>query len=198
MMQNKRNKLNKVPFIEGAVYGRLTILEEYYKPPEGKSKTRRMWKALCSCGTTVNTRADIVIRGSSLSCGCIRMSDKTDKDIGVGALHTQYKNRAKSSKLEFDLTIEEFGVLLSGNCYYCNDKETSTYRFRRKVGTITEYKYNGIDRIDSSKGYTKDNCLTCCSVCNYMKLDSSIDSFMHKVKQIMEFRGNNYLWNDAK
>lgn len=36
---------------------------------------------------------------------------------------------------------------------------------------------NGIDRIDSSKGYTIDNCALCCRQCNYLKNNMSQDDF---------------------
>lgn len=39
----------------------------------------------------------------------------------------------------------------------------------------------GIDRIDANKGYTPDNCQPCCSTCNYMKKDMSLDEFRSHV-----------------
>ena len=36
---------------------------------------------------------------------------------------------------------------------------------------------NGIDRRDSSKGYEKDNCVSCCKHCNYVKGNLSTSDF---------------------
>ena len=43
---------------------------------------------------------------------------------------------------------------------------------------------NGIDRIDSSKGYSVDNCVPCCAKCNYAKHDLSIDDFKNHIEKI--------------
>lgn len=42
----------------------------------------------------------------------------------------------------------------------------------------------GIDRIDSTKKYTIDNCMACCSLCNYMKKDSTTDEFLAQVTRM--------------
>ena len=43
--------------------------------------------------------------------------------------------------------------------------------------TEEPYKHNGIDRVDPSKGYTIDNCVSCCSKCNYAKHDMTISEY---------------------
>lgn len=63
--------------------------------------------------------------------------------------------------------------LISSPCYYC--------------GQILE-NFNGIDRVDSSKEYTKDNCVSCCKYCNWAKNDLSISEFKNHINKI-----NNYL-----
>ena len=53
------------------------------------------------------------------------------------------------------------------------------------------YKYtisvNGIDRLDSSKGYTIDNCVSCCSVCNTAKLEMDVDDFKEWVVRVYDY-----------
>ena len=39
------------------------------------------------------------------------------------------------------------------------------------------FKYNGIDRINNSKGYTIDNCVPCCFMCNYSKNNHSLSDW---------------------
>lgn len=39
------------------------------------------------------------------------------------------------------------------------------------------FNYNGIDRIDSGEGYTIDNVVPSCPVCNVGKMDRSIEEF---------------------
>ena len=43
---------------------------------------------------------------------------------------------------------------------------------------------NGIDRLDSSKPYEVDNCVSCCSKCNYMKQDNTEQEFIDQIKKI--------------
>ena len=42
----------------------------------------------------------------------------------------------------------------------------------------------GIDRIDSSKDYTLDNCVSCCGMCNIMKNKFDIDEWFSKIGEI--------------
>jgi hypothetical protein len=38
--------------------------------------------------------------------------------------------------------------------------------------------FNGIDRVDNSKGYILGNCVPCCSWCNRAKADGTLAKFM--------------------
>ena len=67
-----------------------------------------------------------------------------------------YKLRARAKKkgLEFDLLFEEFKRIKSiEKCYYCN--------MNNQLVTI--------DRMNNKLGYSKDNCINCCFLCNQIK-----------------------------
>lgn len=66
-----------------------------------------------------------------------------------------YRSGAKERGLTFDLTMDEFMSFWQADCNYCG----------KSISTI------GIDRIKSDLGYTLANCVSCCSMCNYIKLD---------------------------
>ena len=51
----------------------------------------------------------------------------------------------------------------------------------------TYEKITGIDRIDSTKGYSKDNCVSCCKMCNIMKNKFSKEDFLNKVESIYNY-----------
>ena len=68
-----------------------------------------------------------------------------------------YKKNAKKGNIEFNLTKDEFKIFWNKPCFYCN----------KNITTI------GIDRVDSKLGYNMTNCVSCCTICNYMKLDHS-------------------------
>jgi hypothetical protein len=48
------------------------------------------------------------------------------------------------------------------------------------------YYYNGLDRIDSSKGYTRDNVEPCCVICNTMKWTLSKKDFLKHIALILK------------
>lgn len=46
----------------------------------------------------------------------------------------------------------------------------------------------GIDRVDSDKPYEIDNCVPCCTKCNFMKQAHSVEDFLNHVEAIYKFR----------
>lgn len=82
-----------------------------------------------------------------------------------------YKGKAKYRGIPFFLTKEEGINLLIGNCTYCGDLPNPC---------------NSIDRVDSSLGYTKDNCVSSCWTCNMMKMDLPLEMFISQCKKIIK------------
>ncbi len=79
-------------------------------------------------------------------------------------------NSAKHRKIDFSLTSKQVFTLLDKNCFYCGQKDTI-----------------GIDRVDSNTGYTLENCIPCCSMCNYMKKDFKQSDFILQCKKIVAY-----------
>ena len=95
-------------------------------------------------------------------------------------LYTNYKWTAKNRKFIFTINKKSFKQLTSANCFYCGappSKKTSN-RFNGI------YKYNGLDRMDNTKGYTDDNAVSCCWLCNSMKSKLSSQKFIDHCKAI--------------
>lgn len=44
--------------------------------------------------------------------------------------------------------------------------------------------HNGIDRIDSLRGYEPDNCAPCCPTCNIAKSNMGLDAFKAWVERV--------------
>lgn len=65
--------------------------------------------------------------------------------------------------LEVSLTADEYYTLHSDPCFYCGDSLPETG--------------HGIDRKDSSVGYTRSNCRPCCTICNIAKNNMSENEF---------------------
>ena len=89
-----------------------------------------------------------------------------------------YKNNARTRNIEWQLTEEQYKKLVKDKCYYCGAEPSE------RKGTIINNKIelvNGIDRIDSSKGYSIENCVSCCAMCNKMKNNYSQQQFLDKI-----------------
>ena len=100
--------------------------------------------------------------------GCNKCIASFDDPI-LNRLKNTYKYNAKARNLLWELTDKQFYNLVTKECHYCGERSK---------------QYNGIDRIDPSKGYTINNCVSCCSWCNTMKLDYSIEDFIHHITAI--------------
>jgi hypothetical protein len=94
-------------------------------------------------------------------------------DENAECYYNIYKRNAALKQKSFELTKEEYMVLVKTNCTYC--------------GIMQEKGFNGIDRVDSLIGYVSDNCVSCCAMCNYMKgcLDKNI--FLQRIEHIMTY-----------
>lgn len=80
---------------------------------------------------------------------------------------------------ELELSQQEWFQIATLPCAYCGEPGLSA---------PTGY---GIDRIDSSLGYTKENSAPCCRDCNYMKSNFSADEFMMRVLKIVAYLDRN-------
>lgn len=94
-----------------------------------------------------------------------------------------------------DCPFDVFLAMSQKPCYYCGRQPYRTYNASTSHSKRARYTsddqvregnftYNGLDRIDSSKGHTLDNIVTCCSECNYAKLAMSQEKFLSLVEMI--------------
>jgi hypothetical protein len=81
-------------------------------------------------------------------------------------------------QLDFLITQEDYDNIIQNDCFLCGKRSD-------------ENNTNGIDRMDSKKGYVLDNINTCCGECNYMKFTFDFNNFIHKLVAIYEKHKNN-------
>ncbi len=186
----------------GQKFNKLTIINILL---DKKNREAHKVECICDCGSICIRNLRCVKRGISRSCGCLmREWHKSDKfkemqkkssKMGANATRLEYgqssfnrlirsyKWHAKNRKLSFELTNGQFKVLVDGPCYYCR-VEASQVSFNKNDNG--EYIYNGIDRVNNSKGYSVDNCVSCCGSCNEMKMGRDKEEFLNKIKDIYE------------
>jgi hypothetical protein len=164
----------------GMRYGSLFVQEVMYAQ-KAKKDDRLSARCLCDCGNQKTLHTRNLTRGSSTHCGCKLSENKSKASRGEYGLSLRnkviasYKSNAIQKGLEFSLTNEHMIELFASRCHYCGDEPSKTMTLDRFYGSFT---YNGIDRLDSSKGYIESNVVTACSVCNYLKNDYSKEHFL--------------------
>ncbi len=164
----------------------LTVLERA-ETPEGIKDSNVHWKCLCVCGNITITSGKRIRTGRTKSCGCLLIESRKKLRSSTGQtatcyLYGQYKYGAKKRDLCFDLSMDEFQNIISKDCFYCGSKPTLLYSEKWNGGILR----NGVDRLDNSKGYTIENCVSCCKDCNTMKMADSYSDFIERCKRIVE------------
>ena len=107
----------------------------------------------------------------------IRKYDRSEYD-------RKYRNTIKSKfKIDvggatrrdhhWELSIDQAGFYYTQPCYYCGESPNG--------------KLNGIDRQDSSEGYTTENCVPCCTTCNLAKRQMSPDEFVWHCEKVAQY-----------
>jgi len=81
-----------------------------------------------------------------------------------------YSSRMTTKNFQSNLTRKQITALIQEPCHYC--------------GISTE-SGGGIDRLDNTLGYTVENAVPCCEMCNEMKLDSKLDDWILQMKKII-------------
>jgi hypothetical protein len=138
--------------IVGKKFGKLKVIEF-----AGCVKQKSTWKCLCDCGN-LTTRSAISLKNSS-SCGC--MIGKTN------ITHNESYRSGKGSSKEYSMwnsmmnrcsnpKNKSYARYGGRGIKVCNDWHTYE-NFLKDMGRCPSDEYS-LDRIDNSKGYSKENC----------------------------------------
>jgi len=199
MAQNPRHP--RLLDLRGKKFFELTVIREIEpdeftikSSPAGKTQIKRRWLCRCTCGGQTHSRQDELLSGRTRSCGCLRRKEMSAHPIGrkePGSSYIRYKfsyyrRNAEIARHTFQLSLEDFKSITAQNCHYCGQipempRNPST-RWARRVYNET-VPCNGIDRADSSEGYSKENCVPCCHKCNIAKHKMSAQEFAEWLSQ---------------
>jgi len=84
--------------------------------------------------------------------------------------------KAKARKWLVTLTMDEYEKIHGTPCHYCFE-------------TFTQVKGYGLDRLDNTKGYHKDNVVSCCGPCNAIRGDKlTVEEMMVAMAAVLELR----------
>jgi hypothetical protein len=146
----------------GMRYNMLMVVEKLPSKVYGdKSKyhKKRMWLCKCDCGNMTEANTGSLTCDKKKSCGCLTSTKSAEnsiksrykiakQDAGYRSIYSSYKLNAKSRGFDFNIDFDYAVSILKSDCHYCGIEPSNTY-----MKSYYNATYNGIDRVDNTKGY---------------------------------------------
>ena len=183
----------------GKKFGRLTVVS---MAKERGNRGQIKWNCVCDCGNLHTVTGECLRSGKTKSCGCLKLEYieknkfKKNPNREEAILKVQYNHlirRHNEKSLEEVIDFKTFCQLSKSKCHYCGldfsksiEDRNSESKTKKKISDVV-LKINGIDRLDSSKGYTKDNVVPCCKYCNNAKAEMTKKQFLEWIKKVYDF-----------
>jgi len=174
----------------GTKFEFLTVLYELPRHVTPSGFKVRIFQCRCACGTEKPIPLGALRHNRTKTCGSRtcpvgeKLAADTAKIKATSNQHRcfcHYRSEARRRGRVFDLTEQEFVTLTQQNCHYCGAGPANQYTSKRgntkNPQRAVPFIYSGIDRVDSTGGYTLDNCAPCCRACNRAKSDMTITEF---------------------
>jgi hypothetical protein len=107
-------------------------------------------------------------------------ADKLSILRSMRRLHRRYVKVCQRGNKYWEISVEDFHRLTSSDCHYCGKPPMQISR---------TYKYNGLDRKNSQKGYQLENVVPCCKECNFIKgRELTYDEAVVVLKALTDYR----------
>jgi len=175
----------------GNIYGNWLVLERASVPEKYiKHKTKHhgaFWLCECQCEYKTQTiqHGRTLRQGSSKGClECRNDKFRENKTIesAYNAVLYKFKQSALKRSIPFELTLENVKHFITQDCFYCG---TSPSNIDARLVKLHNFYYSGIDRVDNTLGYSPENCVPCCKICNTAKSTLSQEEFFVWIKRVM-------------
>lgn len=189
--------MKEIQDLTGQRFGKFVVIRfvRKYISPSGKSKDR-IWECQCDCGNVKMVHASTLRMGTTKSCGCGRRKRGEELMLGkppkitlpegmgsLKSLYRSYKFEAKYRKLDFELSLDDFSNMTKQHCFYCGIPPSQVTKYKQANG---QYIYNGVDRVDNTRGYILENCVPCCETCNRAKRMMTVNDFIEWICRVYE------------
>lgn len=143
---------------------------------------RKHYLYQCDCGNQKVIHQAAVTSGNTKSCGCAYKDAAIRKTLPnnqgtINQIYAGYRVNARRRNFNFNLSVEKFTDLIKQKCHYCGTENSNN-----RGG----FHYNGVDRIDSKLGYSVDNCVTSCRLCNYAKSNLTQEEFLEWIMKLVK------------
>jgi hypothetical protein len=176
--------------LTGMRFGRLTA-----EVLLGARHRKSLYGCLCECGQRKAVYYGHLRSGKTRSCGCLCLElrrrirpTKRDPLAGLNSLESEYRRGAFTRGLDWALSSDVFRGLAEGSCWYCGAPPQPRKQEPKKAHW--NLVCNGVDRVDSARGYTEDNVVSCCSPCNMAKRALTQRDFIDLCTRVAVRRGS--------
>lgn len=183
-------------------FGKLVAKNLTGKQYEDRSKE---WFCECECGGTRLVRAHHLTRNIVTDCGCVNKDRMINNNPGKGIIRSQHRNwkgcgelpgsywrivnhGAKVRNLKFEITIED-----AWNQFLKQDRKCALTGIELYFPILSSDKHRSsgnasLDRIDSNKGYTKDNIQWVFKIVNKMKMELDEEIFVSMCEAVIKYK----------
>lgn len=156
--------------LSGARVGALNVLSL-----SARTGAHALWRCRCDCGGERIVRSTALHRKRVVRCAsCARKeggaksgATRSLPDAEVRRVKDNYVQNAKRKGIAFVLSFEDIARTIRDVCFFCGAAPAG-----------------GIDRFDNAVGYTVENSVPCCSVCNYAKRTLPAEDFIAWAKRV--------------
>lgn len=191
----------------GRRFERLTVVSFFTKSKSGSAQ----YNCQCDCGKTTIKLGHNLVTGNTKSCGCLRKESVKTKfrgkrvdsqDYTFNVVYAHHRSSAKKRNL-IPCDKNLYYKLIKKPCVSCGSlpkltnlgKNSYIASMNAQNCPIDEhfaeskvFYCNGVDRIDSNKGYVDGNVQPMCEFCNRAKLDFSQSEFDAWLDRIVAHR----------
>ena len=146
--------MGKFNNLTGQKFGRLTVVER------AENRYRQtIWRCLCDCGKTVEVQGKHLKDGYTTSCGCYRSECLTTRDTIHGFRREKLYEVYKSMKQRcFNPNNKHYSYYGGRGIKVCDEWVKSYLSFRKWAHENGYRDGLTIDRKDTNKDYSPDNC----------------------------------------
>lgn len=169
----------------GSVFGYLTVISTY----KLDRCNRAIFYVQCICDHVFEVSGTNLRTGRVTSCKSCSFEKRSLSQIAVPQERQLFNRlileRCRKNNIPVSIDVNDYIEICKQDCFYCGNKPCKINHFsKRKFVNTGDIFINGIDRINSSIGYLKSNCVACCKSCNYAKHTLSQEDFIAKIKKI--------------
>lgn len=133
----------------GKTFGRLKVIDQYFTGRSGNA----YWNCVCECGNKVIVAGRSLRSGHTVSCGCAQLDAVKTHGLSYHPLYKIWKGIIARCH---DGSHPAYDLYGAKGIEVCQAWRDSMQNFIDDMGPRP--KGTSIDRLDGTKGYSKDNC----------------------------------------